>query len=152
MKKPILFLLGVGFALFLGACGKDEENGSKTDNLTSGKWKLSSSVAKFTFNGIEQTVDVYAQLAACEKDNEVEFKADGTLIDDEGALKCDPADPQQEVGTWALTQNDTHLTVSGTDGDFDAEIVELTGSTLKVTYDTDLSGIVTSTVTVFTKI
>ncbi|HRI62350.1 MAG TPA: hypothetical protein PK228_21565, partial [Saprospiraceae bacterium] len=91
MKKPIFFLLGISLALFLGACDSDSDGASNTDNLTSGQWKLSSSVATFTFNGTPQTVDVYAQLAACDKDNFVEFKADGSLISDEGATKCNAA-------------------------------------------------------------
>lgn len=152
MKKPIFFLLGLGLALFFSACGKDEDNASNTDKLTSGQWKLTSSVAKFTFNGVEQTVDAYAQLAACQKDDFAEFKADGTLVSDEGATKCSPSDPQQDNGTWALTQNETHIVVAGTDYNFDAEIVELTSSKLRVKFDTNLNGIVTTTEMVFEKI
>ncbi|HRI59628.1 MAG TPA: lipocalin family protein, partial [Saprospiraceae bacterium] len=92
-----------------------------------------------------------AQLAACDKDNFVEFKADGSFVSDEGATKCNAADPQQETGTWAFAQNETHLVVAGADYDFDAEIVELTDSKIEVKYDTDLSGIVTTTTTVFVK-
>lgn len=152
MKKPIFFLLGL-LALSFVACDKDDDNsGSNTDKLTSGKWKLSASVAKFTFNGIEQTVDVYGQLQDCETDNELEFKADGTLISDEAAEKCNANDPDQEVGTWSFNQDETEITVSGIDDSFTAEIIELTNSKLRVKYDLNQNGIVTTTETTFVKI
>lgn len=150
MKKPIFFLLSI--ALFFVACDKDDSGASNTDKLTNGQWKIISSVAKFTFNGIEQTVDAFGQLPACQKDNLAEFQADGTLIADEGATKCSTNDPQQETGTWEFAQGETHIIVVSDDYDFDAEILELTDSKLRVKYETDLSGIVTTTETVFEKI
>lgn len=150
MKKPIFFLLGLALAFV--ACKDDEASKTNTEKLTSGKWKITASVAKFTFNGIEQTVDVYANLPACKKDNTVEFKTDGTVIADEGATKCSPTDPQEETGTWTFEQNEMHLHVVGTDYSFEAEIVELTDSVLKVKYDTTSGGITTTTETTFQKI
>lgn len=149
MKKPIFFLLGL--VLLLAACNKDDE-ASKTDNLTSGKWKITASVAKFPFNGGETTVDVYANLPACQRDNTAEFKTDGTLIADEGATRCSTNDPQQTTGTWSFAQNETHLIATGTGYNFDAEILELTGSKLRVKYDTTSGGITTTTETTFEKI
>ena len=149
MKKPIFFMLSI--ALFFVACDKDDNGANNTDNLTGSQWKITSSVAKFTFNGVEQTVDVYAQLPACQKDNLVEFKTDGTFIADEGATKCSPNDPQEETGTWVFAQDETHIVVVSDDLNFDAEILELTDSRLRVKYDTDLSGTVTTTETVFEK-
>lgn len=151
MKKPIFFLLGLGLALFLGACDSDSDSASNTEKLT-GQWKLTAATTSFTFNGVPTTVDAYAQLAACDKDDTIEFKADGTTVSDEGATKCDPTDPQQEAGTWTFTQNETHLVVSGPDYDFDAEIVELSDTRMRVTFDEDLNGIVTTNELTFTKI
>ncbi len=150
MKKPIFLLLSI--ALFFVACDKDDNGVSNTDNLTSGQWRIASSVAKFTFNGVEQTVDVYGQLPDCQKDNLAEFQADGTLIADEGATKCSSNDPQEETGTWEFAQDETHIIVMSDDYDFDAEILELTDSRLRVKYNTNLNGIVTTTETVFEKI
>lgn len=152
MKNPIFFLLTFAFALFLGACDDDSNNASNTDKLTDGQWKLTAAVATFTFNGAQQTVDVYGNLPACDKDDTAEFKRDGSLVSDEGATKCDPSDPQQTTGAWVFTQNETHLVVTGTDFDFDAEIVELTDATMRVKFDEDLNGIVTTTNMTFTKI
>ncbi len=148
MKKLLVLLLGITF--LLGACKKDEA--SNTDKLTSGQWKLTASVSSFTFNGNLQTIDVYANLGACQKDNFVEFKADGTLTGDEGPTKCGSNDPQQTTGTWAFEQNETHLVVNGAGYNFDAEILELTDTKLRVKYETNNNGIVTTTETTFEKV
>lgn len=150
MNKPIFLLLGL--ALVIGACDSDSDNASNTDNLTDGKWKLSALVTKFTFMGVDQTVDAYAQLPACDKDDTLEFETDGTYIGDEGATKCNSGDPQQDSGTWEFTENETRIKVSGADYDFDAEILELSGSTMRVKFTEDLSGIVTNNELTFTKI
>ncbi len=150
MKKPIFFLLGLALAFV--ACKDDEASKTNTEKLTSGKWQITASVAKFTSNGVEQTVDVYAITPACRKDNTAEFKTDGSLIADEGATKCSTNDPQQETGTWTFEQNETHLHVVGTDYSFEAEILELSDSVLKVKYDTAAGGITTTTETTFEKI
>lgn len=149
MNKSILLLLG--FAFLFGACKKDDD-ASNTEKLTTGQWKLTASVGKFTFNGVLQTVDVYANLGACQKDNIVEFKTDGTTISDEGPSKCASGDPQQTTGTWAFAQDETHLIVNGGGYNFDAEIIEFTDTKLKVKYETNNGGIVTTYDTTFEKI
>ena len=147
MNKLTLFLLG--FVLVLNACKKDDA--SAADKLT-GQWKLVSSTSSFVFNGNTQTLDVYAQLGACQKDNFFEFKTGGVAVTDEGPTKCASGDPQQTTGTWALAQNDTHLIVAGIGYNFDGKIVELTDTTLHVTYSVDNNGIVTTYDSVFQKI
>lgn len=149
MNRPILLLLGI--ALSLVACKKDEE-ASRADILTSGKWKLSASIAQFTFNGNLQTVDVYANLGACQKDNTAEFKTDGTLISDEGPTKCGSQDPQQTTGTWSLEQNETRLKIAGGGYNFDAEILEFSDTKVRVKYETTSGGITTTTESTFEKI
>lgn len=150
MNKPILFLLGILLLASASACKKD--SASNTDKLTSGKWKLASSMSSFTFNGNLQTFDVYAQLGDCQKDNTFQFNSDGTAVSDEGATKCGSNDPQQTTGTWAFAQNETHIIVAGIGYDFDAEIVELTDTKLEVKYTIDQNGIITTYDSVFEKI
>ncbi len=141
MNKPILFLLGL--MLFGSACSKDNE-ASNTDKLTSGQWQITAASSSFTFNGNLQTVDVYANTGACKRDDFFEFKALGIAVRDEGATICATSDPQQQTGTWAFAQNETHLIVAGIGYTFDAEIVELTDTKLKVKYEIDQNGIITS--------
>lgn len=151
MKKPIFYLLFL--VLFAGACSKDEDNGaSSTDKLTSGLWQVTAWSASFVFNGAQQTIDVYANSGSCQQDNTVEFKPDGTLIADEGPTKCSTNDPQQDIGTWGFAQNETRLVVAGGDYNFDAEILELTNDKLKVKFNVNQSGTVTTNEVVFEKI
>lgn len=148
MKKSIFYLLGL--ALLLGACSKDN-NATNADKLMGGQWRLTALTTSFTYNGNETTVDAYAQLANCDKDDFFVFQSGGVFISDEGATLCNPSDPQQETGTWSFTQNETHLVISGTSVDFDAEILELTDSKLRVKYNEDLSGIATTSELTFLK-
>ena len=152
MKKSHFFLLG--FAILFAACGKDDDNGNgtNTEKLTDGQWKVTASTGTFDLIGTQQTVDIYALLDACEKDNLAQFKSDGTLVADEGATKCDPSDPQQENGTWQFNTDETRLVVAGADYSFDAEILELTNSKLRVKYVTNFNGTSTTTETTFEKI
>lgn len=150
MKKPIFFLLGL--ALLLGAsCKKDDDTAkAKADLLINGKWKIVASKATISLaTGGTADFDLIAFLSTCEKDGHFVFQSAGVLISDEGTTKCDPADPQQTTGTWELTQNETHLKVSGDDIDFEGEIVELTASKLVIKYTTDINGVPANTETEF---
>lgn len=140
MNKPILFLLAL--ALFAGSCNKDDNNGgSKTDNLTSGKWKLSTAKATFNVGGVNQTIDIITLLQPCELDNFFTFQSGGVITNDEGATKCNSGDPQTQTGTWSLTQNETHLVVATPDLTFDAEITDLSSSNLRIKYILDFNGL-----------
>lgn len=149
MQKPIIYLLGL--ILFLGACkNNDDDSTPKTTLLTNGKWKIVTSKATISLaTGGTTEFDLLAFLSTCEKDGHFVFQSAGVLIADEGALRCDPADPQQTTGAWELTQNETHLKVSSTDLEFEAEIAELTASKLVVKYDTDINGVPAKTETEF---
>ncbi len=149
MNKPIMFLLGL--LLLGGACTKDD-TASNTDKLTTGQWKLTASTSSFTFNGNLQTFDVYEQLGSCVKDDFFEFKALGIAVRDEGPTKCNVGDSQQLTGTWAFAQNETHLLVAGIGYNFDAEILELTDTKLRVKFVIDQNGIVTTYDNTFEKI
>jgi len=147
MKKPIFFMLGL--ALLLGACKNDnDDSNSKADLLINGKWKIVSS--KATLSGSSSVeFDLLVFLSTCEKDGYFIFEPDGVLVSDEGITKCDVADPQQTIGTWVLTQNETHLKVTGTDLDFEGEIAVLTASKLVIKYATEINGLPADTVTEF---
>ena len=61
---------------------------------------------------------------ACDKDNTVTFKSDGTYTTDEGKLKCNSFSPQTSSGTYTISSDETTFTESGNV----AKIVELTSS------------------------
>lgn len=123
MKRNLNFaLLMVLFVLTAVSCKKDKP---REELLTSGSWRASSiSVTLGPF-----TVDGYADLEDCEKDDRLTFKSDKTVEIDEGPTKCDPAAPQTfSIGTWSLSDNDNKLTYGGTTYD----ILELTENRLRL--------------------
>lgn len=73
--------------------------------------------------------DFYAFLDDCEKDNFMNFNANGTYITDEGALICDTASAQITLGTWKFTNNETNLLL---DDSTNLGIVQLDATFIKV--------------------
>lgn len=145
----ILAVVAIAFLTTMGSCKKDDDddnNGgsgtsvSKAGLLTSGGWIATS--FEVTFPAPIGTIDQYAMMDACEKDDILYFNSDKTILDDEGATKCDPSDPQSmSGGTWELTDNDTKLAIND-DGDiFDLDIISLTADVMSIEiteYDSSL--------------
>ena len=109
------------------ACKKDSK--SKTDLLTSGAWvQVNSEVGS---GGVFTTDPNWSSMAACEKDNQLIFRGDGTVEVNEGASKCDPTDPQiVDTDTWQFLENEAKIKV----GTLTSTIEELSSSTLRSTY------------------
>lgn len=142
MRKLITLFLAVSMALAISSCKKDDDNNStpannnnsgggstptKTEMLTAKKWK----VVGLTVGG----QDFYAQMDACDKDDTYEYKTDGTYIEDEGATKCDPGDPQEITkDTWKFTDNETKIVADG----ITATIKEMTAT--KMVLEADFLG------------
>lgn len=114
MKTKITLLLAcfTTAVIVLSSCGKEEDNNNnptpktKTQLLSQGTWKFSSA----TVGG----ADASAFVQTCQKDNILTFAAAGTGILDEGATKCNAADPQTSPFTWTWASNETVLNVSTT--------------------------------------
>ena len=134
MQIRILSLALLGL-LFFTACQKDDPPPPTKTELISRDWKITAMTA--VFPAPIGTVDVFAQLETCEKDNITKVKADGTYTVDEGATKCDPADPQiVETGNWSFTNNETKLTIMGETFD----IVSLSATSLVLKQDVPAGG------------
>jgi hypothetical protein len=140
MKKLIILTLVISGTF--SACKKKDEttpaSKSKTELITAHYWKLSA----FTVNppidvGGTQVTDVYDQLEACTKDDLIKFNTDKTYIEDEGATKCDPSDPQTYTSTWNFNSTETIVTVDGSD----MTIVNLSDNELKCTFKELYDGI-----------
>ncbi|MCY7310903.1 MAG: hypothetical protein LH619_09000, partial [Chitinophagaceae bacterium] len=75
-------------------------------------------------------------IPACQKDNITSFIAGGSGSGDEGATKCNAADPQTVSFTWSFQSGETMLTTSsplipgGTSGSSTSTIVSLTETQL----------------------
>lgn len=136
-------LTAVLLAVLFTACNKKDKSPSRSELLTTGSWKITASESDNDANGTYET-DNYASFNDCFKDNIFTFKMGGQAELDEGPTKCDPMDPQTEIASWQLTNNDNNLVV---DGDT-YTILELSTSTLR--FKQDLAG-GRSTRVVFTK-
>lgn len=109
-----LLLLTVLCAGFF-ACKKESSPAAETkaDLLTSGAWQHESSGVDVDKNGtIELTLEA-AGVPACRLDNVLTFRKDNTAIADEGATRCNTADPQTTQFDWQFADNETALVFSG---------------------------------------
>jgi hypothetical protein len=112
MKKVNFRIVAVGAMsslLIMGAvsCKKSSTKKSNTELLTQATWKLVKDESK---TGTGAWVDNTAGYAACEKDDNLIFRANATMEINEGATKCAPSDPQIiATGTWAFATNETQL-------------------------------------------
>lgn len=146
-------------ALIAFSCKKDDDKDdqetvipkSKTELLTSAPWKATAATVAPPVEvapGIFIS-DFYAFMEACEKDNLIIFKADGTGMDDEGATKCDDNDPQIEDFTWSFNANETTITQSYEDDEDQVLTVKtLTETTLQVSFVEDDGNGGTYTITI----
>jgi hypothetical protein len=151
MKNLSLPLATLLLAAAFTSCKKDDDKSpSKADQLSAKSWQLTASTVTSVDNGTTTTVDAYKQLDACEKDNFMKFNSNKTLDVNEGALRCDPTDPQVQTGTWDLNSDQTKLYLSNAAmaGGLTAQVdlVELSDSKL-VLRGTDLSNGTTDTYT-----
>jgi hypothetical protein len=130
----LMAIFAIAFLSTLESCTKDDDNNgsgtvavTKAGLLTSSGWIMKSMVA--TFPAPIGDMDLYAMEEECAKDDILLFKSDKTITGDEGAIKCDPADPQTtDEGTWELTSNDTKLVLTD-----DGEVTEFTITSLTST-------------------
>jgi hypothetical protein len=136
MKKAIV--VATGLVLFFAmACKK--KSGSDNGNTTaaqaiSNTWLYDTAAFDTDKNGVaDQPLGTLEQ--ACDLDNSFTFKSDGSGIFDEGAVKCDDADPQTASFGWALKNGDSTITFSGDIMDElkgDAQILQLSSTTLQL--------------------
>ncbi len=122
-KISALFMFAL---LALVSCKKDED--SVKDKLTKDTWKLIDSRSDNNADG-ELTADE-SDIDDCEKDDINTFHTDGTYHREEGATKCDPADPDSEEWPWTLASDNKTLTITYDGVPIPFEITEITGSTL----------------------
>lgn len=110
MKKTILGVVLI--TTLVSACKKNEatKTESKTDILVKSAWTMDS-------YGVDTNMDMVLtgsenETLACTKDNTYSFSANGTLVRNNGSLKCS-SEPTTETGTWQLFLNETKLDLFG---------------------------------------
>lgn len=124
----------VATALLLGfsACTEDP---TTTELLTDGRWQMRTLTINpgVIVSGVVIT-DYYSQLYEYDKDNIIEFKADGTFISDEGPTKEFPSDPQTKQGNWLLSANEEMMTVWMEEDTLVYGIVNIAEAAMTMTY------------------
>ena len=157
MFSPLLRfqLVVLGSVVLLGAgCGKaTDPPPSKSALLTAHRWQLSAFASASTMGSTTTTTDAYATLAACQKNNFLQFAADGTYVNDEGPTLCVPGTPQTTPGTWTFASDETELvTQSRGTTPTTHRLTRLTGSELQWVYmtSTPANGSFPAQSTVFT--
>lgn len=115
MKIFSTLFLPIAASLSFFACQKETNSGSadaKTNDITAAAWVHESSGVDVDKNGTIDLPLTSAGVQACRLDNTLTFKKDGTAIADEGATKCDNADPQTTNFNWNFADNETSLVIS----------------------------------------
>ena len=100
---PCLMFLGLSIAW--ASCGKSNSNtgNSNVTLLTKSTWKFDTAGVDLDKNGTIDQED--NSLEPCFKDNTYVFNKDSTVVMDEGATKCNAADPQTSSYTWSISNS-----------------------------------------------
>lgn len=139
MKKTLFAILFIAVAFV--ACKKKEKNTTtKSEMLEKGKWKVS----ELKFKNASGEQDLLDLTSECDKDNFYFFNADKSITADEGASKCNSADPQSTTdGKWALDNDDTKLSftessIFGSKGNMSVTVVSITDNLIEFTKDSTI--------------
>lgn len=133
LQNKILLLLFA--STFIISCKKTKDEAivkTKTELLTTGTWKLTSytSTPAYDWYGTGvYAIDILAALYPCEADGFDTYKINGIVEINEGALRCNPMDPQTFTATWKFTDNENKIMYDGFD---EYVLVELTATTLRL--------------------
>ncbi len=140
--KAFVAMLSLLATFNMTSCKDDDVQPDQTQLLTGGNWKLTAFTSDPAFEWFGTPVtNIYAQLPACIKDDLTTFKPSGTVNFDEGPSKCDPNDPQTTSGTWALSADETVLSVTS-DGETESwEIEDLKKDTFQANYKVTQEGV-----------
>lgn len=134
MKKYLFFLFAVIPALILGlsSCSKDDDGNSnpktKRELLTQSPWKYKSA----TVGGVP-----FSSFMTCQTDNTYSFNTSGSGVADEGATKCNAADPQSNPFTWSFQNAETEIVLSSplfTNGGTTITLVSVSETELVVSF------------------
>lgn len=114
------------------ACQKKDNTPAQKKMLEAGKWQIIGSTATTNYLGKDTTVDLFAGMDACEKDDIITFFGNSTTTIDEGANKC-AWDNQVETAGWVLLENNTKIAIYDSNPDTMDYEISSTQLKLKIT-------------------
>ena len=90
--------------------GEDSKGGAtKMELITKAAWKYEHAALDVNKDGQVDTDLPAGFVEACDKDNTLLFKADGSGVADEGPSKCDQGNNQTTNFTWAFENDEKNL-------------------------------------------
>ena len=110
--------------LFLTICAACKKNhSSPTDNTPPRVTLITQAVWKFDTSGIDTNKDgiidvgdnTNTVILPCFKDNTFQFNKDSTGVENSGAIKCNPSEPQTTAFTWSFSGTDQSVIKSDAD-------------------------------------
>lgn len=133
MKKTniALSVFGTFLLVTMISCKKNSTTmltSSRTQLLTQQAWKSDFHGLDENNNGIIEPSE--NDMPSCQTDDQYSFNSNGTGLYSSGILKC-AADDSTTIFTWALSNNDTQLTIFA----FTQTVSKLDNNTLEVYYE-----------------
>ncbi len=154
MKRTIktIAIACLASGLMITSCKKEETPAptpaapvTKTSLLTGKTWKVTA--ARYKVNSGAWT-DAYSTMTACQKDNVTSFTTANVYTIDEGATKCNSADPQTLNGTWSFQNNESKIVMGYNSQSSTQNITTLNENTMVLTQtDSSSSGVFTGETT-----
>jgi len=134
IMMSVIRIVSISFCLTLiTSCKKVESDNNNLSPagklLVDGKWQQIANTATTNYLGKDTTVDLFAAVAACEKDDFILFHANTTGTLDENTDKCS-WDSQIENFVWALLENDSKIAL--VDSNPDTFSLEITNAEYKI--------------------
>ena len=129
--RPVVFLIGV-----LGAVACERKDVSSLALLTAPRWHLSDSICCPDEPPLPGEYIFDIDKEPCVRDDFTVFNADGTYVENEGALRCDPRLPQARRFTWRFSAKGRELAMvhagpgQTQEEEFRYKIITLTPTTL----------------------
>ncbi len=133
----IALLLTTGGFILITACNKADDPASII-----GSWKVTGAVFNPAYDpGSGLATDAYSLMfsQACSQDDLIIFQDNCTVINDEGALKCDSLSPQQSTDNYTLSG--TNLTLISTTDTTTLTNVSIGTSTMSGTLSINFGGV-----------
>jgi hypothetical protein len=147
MKKwiwqPALAIVLTSVALT--SCKKDKDNEkTNTEKIAAAPWKYDKAEAVVDRDGTGDFPVPDSQVEICERDNTITFAANGSGTIDEGAIKCDPGDPQSMPFSWSFKDGEKIISfptaiVTGVDGD--VKVISISETSMVLSKDLPNPGI-----------
>jgi len=148
MKFLSTILCAGVFSICLLSCNKksDPQNQpTKTDHISASPWMYENAGIDNDKNGtIDLSLSTIAPtlLPTCLTDNKISFSRNNSGTTDEGASKCNTADPQTTNFNWSFADNEANLTISNNvfallNGK--SKIVSLTATNFTLSKDTTIA-------------